>query len=108
MTSRNPWMMAALLVGCGSSGSDAASAIGWDAHGHKFGDLVGSDHAEIHLKDPMGATVFHFSTDYLTATDDLPSGYSSLGIWGGEGQMIEGDETQVLAANSSISRNLND
>jgi hypothetical protein len=84
------------------------NAIGWDTHAHKFGDLVGSDHAEIHLKDPSGATVFHFSTDYITADDTAASGYLDLGIWGGEGMMIEGDETQVLAATSSISRNLND
>lgn len=85
-----------------------ANAIGWTAHDHKFKDLVGSDHAEIHLKDPSGVTVFHFATDYLSETMDLPSGYSSLGIWGGEGEMIAGDAAAVLAANSSISRNLND
>lgn len=82
------------------------NSIGWD--NHKFGDLVGSDHAEIHLKDPTGLTVFHFATDYIADDDTSPSGYLSLGIWGGEGKMFEGDETQVLAATTSISRNLND
>jgi hypothetical protein len=83
------------------------NAIGWP-NDHKFGDLVGSDHAEIHLRDPAGTTVYHFATDYITDNDDSPSGYLSMGIWGGEGKMFEGDETQVLAATSSISRNLND
>lgn len=84
------------------------TAIGWTAHDHKFRDLVGSDHAEIHLRDPMGNTVFHFKTDYITEDDTASSGYLSLGVWGGEGEMIDGDVAQILAATSSISRNLND
>lgn len=84
------------------------NAIGWDQHAHKFMDLVGSDHAEIHLKDPSDATVFHFKTDYLSQDDTAPSGFRCLGVWGGEGEMIAGDESAILAANSSISRNLNE
>jgi len=85
------------------------NAIGWPApKGHKFKDLTGSDHAEIHLKDPTEQTVFHFKTDYLTEDATSPSGFKCLGVWGGEGEMIAGDESQILGANSSISRNLND
>jgi hypothetical protein len=83
------------------------NAIGWPNE-HKFRDLTGSDHAEIHLRDPMGNTVFHFKTDYITDDDTAASGYLSLGVWGGEGEVLDGDETQILAATSSISRNLND
>jgi hypothetical protein len=83
------------------------NAMGWPNE-HKFKDLTGSDHAEIHLKDPAEQTVFHFKTDYLTADDTAVSGFKCLGVWGGEGEMIAGDDTQILAANSSISRNLNE
>ncbi len=84
-----------------------ANQIGW-TRDHKFRDLVGSDHAEIHLRDPMGNTVFHFKTDYISEDDTAASGYLSLGVWGGEGEVLDGDAAQILAATSSISRNLND
>jgi hypothetical protein len=85
-----------------------ANAINWPGVGHSFNSLVGSDHAEIHLKAPGGETIYHFKTDYIDDSADAASGYECLGVWGGDGEMLSGDIGQILAANSSLSRNLNE
>jgi hypothetical protein len=85
-----------------------AEAVGWDG-GHTFKDLDGSDHALI----PIGNTgetdpLLILKLDYIDEDDTVASGYRCLGVWGGEGNMELGDEAAVLAANSSLSRNLNE
>jgi len=77
-------------------------------NGHTFKDLVGSDHAEILMKDEDGNVIMHFKLDYLTEDPDAPSGYSSLGVLGGEGKVIVGDPAWVIDATSSLDRNLNE
>ena len=42
--------------------------------GHTFKDLVGSDHAEIILKDGNGEVVMQFKLDYLSEDASQPSG----------------------------------
>ncbi len=76
--------------------------------GHTFEDLVGSDHVELLLTDGSGTTVMDFDLDYITASSDAsaPCGYRSLGVRGGEGKMIKGDASAILAATSSLDRNL--
>ena len=105
-----------------------ANAIGWDpaeamtdpmmaapmmrkgkaGGGHTFKDLVGSDHAEILLKDDSGTVVMQFKLDYLTEDAASPSGYASLGVSGGEGKMIIGDAAHVVRWMTSEDRNLNE
>jgi hypothetical protein len=75
--------------------------------GHTFRDLLGSDHAELQLLDATGAAAMRFKIDYITASDGAASGFASLGVDGGEGALLEGDPTWVLAATTSIDRNLN-
>jgi hypothetical protein len=75
--------------------------------GHTFRDLVGSDHAEIQLLDSNGALVVHFKLDYLSESEAAASGYASLGVSGGEGELIVGDPEWILASATSIDRNLN-
>jgi hypothetical protein len=77
------------------------------AGSHTFKDLVGSDHAEIELLDANGQVVLHFKLDYLSASASAASGYASLGVSGGEGQLIQGDPAWILASTTSIDRNLN-
>ena len=104
------------------------NAIGWDARaammdpmgmmkmpkpkmgksGHTFKDLVGSDHAEILLKDKNGKVVLQFKLDYISEDASRPSGYGSLGVKGGEGKVIVGDGDAVLRWMTSIDLNLND
>jgi hypothetical protein len=74
---------------------------------HAFKDLVGSDHAEIKLTDAAGEVVLHVKVDYLSEDPDAPSGFSSLGVTGGEGEVLVGDPAWVLEATTSLDRNLN-
>jgi len=73
-----------------------------------YEQLVGSDHAEIVLKDESGETVMQFKLDYISEDPDAPSGYASLGVLGGDGEMIVGDAAWVLDYQTSIETNLND
>lgn len=77
--------------------------------GHTFDDLVGSDHVELLLTDGSGATVMDFDLDYITASTSANAtcGYENLGVSGGEGKMLKGNASAVLAATSSLDRNLN-
>jgi hypothetical protein len=75
--------------------------------GHTFRDLLGSDHAELQLLDGSGELAMHFKIDYVSESDTAPSGFASLGVSGGEGALIVGEPEWVLAATTSLDRNLN-
>jgi hypothetical protein len=75
--------------------------------GHTFKDLVGSDHAEFTLTDAAGAVQLKFKADYLTASAPADSGYASLGVTGGDGKMLVGPASAVVAVSTSLDRNLN-
>jgi hypothetical protein len=75
--------------------------------GHTFKDLVGSDHAEFKLSDADGNLVLHFKADYVSADTDAASGYATLGVTGGEGKMLVGDASDIVAVSTSIDRDLN-
>lgn len=59
------------------------------------------------LLDATGEVSVQFRLDYITASDAAPSGFGTLGVSGGEGRLIAGDEASVLAFATSIDRNLN-
>jgi hypothetical protein len=75
--------------------------------GHTFKDLVGSDHAEFKLTDASGVLRSHFKADYISEVGSARSGYASLGVSGGDGKMIAGSASDVVAVSSSLERNLN-
>jgi hypothetical protein len=75
--------------------------------GHTFKDLLGSDHAEFKFTTSSGDLATQFKLDYISESDDAPSGYASLGVLGGDGKMVEGDPDWILGATSSLDRNLN-
>ncbi|AUX40436.1 hypothetical protein SOCE26_018370 [Sorangium cellulosum] len=75
--------------------------------GHTFKDLVGSDKAEFQITDGTGELVLDFYVDYVSVDDAKPSGYGSLGVLGGEGKMLVGDAGAIVAATTSIDRDLN-
>lgn len=83
-----------------------ANAIGWNKH--SFGDLVGSDHAEVSVLDSQGSLVLQFNLDYITADSTAPCGYSCLGVDGGDGKMLLGPREAILGYTSSLDRNLNE
>jgi hypothetical protein len=74
--------------------------------GHTFRNLVGSDHAEIQLLDADGKVALHFKIDYISQSAAAASGYTSLGVSGGEGALIVGEPEWILAATTSLARNL--
>ncbi|HTV25442.1 MAG TPA: hypothetical protein VMG12_42395, partial [Polyangiaceae bacterium] len=75
--------------------------------GHTFHDLLGGDHADIQLLDGTGEVALDFELDYLSEDPSAPSGFASLGVSGGEGKVVVGRPEWILAATSSLDRNLN-
>jgi hypothetical protein len=58
------------------------------------------------LLDAGGNVAAQFKLDYLSASEGAASGFASLGVSGGEGRLIVGDEAMILASTTSIDRNL--
>ncbi len=86
------------------------NSIGWEESKdgiHEFKKLVGSDHVELLLTDGNGDTAMQFRVDYISEDDSQPSGYGTLGVTDGDGEMIAGDEADVLEVATSFDRNLN-
>ena len=84
------------------------SANGWPAvRGHRYTDLVKSDHTELQLFNAAGMLSLHFKMDYISADPSQPCGYGTLGVHGGDGTMIAGNPAYVLAVGTSLTRNLN-
>ncbi|MEN9728678.1 MAG: hypothetical protein RL434_3044 [Pseudomonadota bacterium] len=88
--------------------SYGANAVGWP-NGHKFSDYTGSDKAGIQIKDAGGTVRLSFNLDYLSAKTGTPSGFASLGPFGGDGKVLVGSLTPAdLEWDTSLARNLND
>ncbi|MGD8860444.1 MAG: hypothetical protein PVI30_10575 [Myxococcales bacterium] len=86
-----------------------SGSIGWpERRGHTMRDLDKSDHAEIIIRDGDGEIVLQFKLDYISPDDSAPSGYSSLGVEGGDGSVIVGDASAIVDWNTSLNRNLNE
>jgi hypothetical protein len=89
--------------------SYGVNAVGWGGPGkHTFGNLVGSDHAGFSLIDPNGVTKLDFNIDYISQFAGTPSGYKSLGPFGGDGKVNVGTLTPAdILFDTSLARNLN-
>jgi hypothetical protein len=81
--------------------------MGMTRPGHVFKDLTGSDHTELLLTDAQGNTVMNFKLDFITADTASSCGFGTLGVAGGDGEMIQGNPAHVLAVATSLDRNLN-
>jgi hypothetical protein len=93
--------------------SYGTNAIGWGSKGHTFSNLTGSDKAEFFVKDANGNVVLHFFLDYIsqgtkTPGSPTPSGYDSLGPFGGDGDFVSGNSQFLLSWNTSMAKNLNE
>ncbi|MDD5543366.1 MAG: hypothetical protein PHX83_09335 [Acidobacteriia bacterium] len=95
-------------------GTGATAATGW-TRGHKFSDLTGSDEANIQFINGAGTVVLQAQFDYITqarsatfggGTVNYPSGYGCLGASGGDGKMVIGNASNIIAAGSSLSDDL--
>jgi len=82
------------------------NAIGWP-NGHTFGNLTGSDALQLALYDASNVKRMEFKIDYISADSSAPSGYSSLGVSGGDGKMIVGNKSDVVDAVTSLDDNFN-
>jgi hypothetical protein len=97
-------------------GTSATPATGW-SKGHKYSDLVGSDHAQFLFDDANGQNVLQFNLDYISqatsttfgggTTVSYPSGYGTLGVNGGDGGMTYGSSANVLSATTSLTQDVN-
>jgi hypothetical protein len=81
------------------------NAVGWPS-GRNFGALVGSDHAGFQIKDANGIVKLSFNVDYISQVNSAPSGYASLGVTGGDGDMLVGTSWGITAT-TSLANNLN-
>jgi len=92
------------------------NSVGWGANRpHRFSDLTNSDKAGFQVRRPNGTVAVSFDIDYITASslNSPPSGYRSLGPFGGDGGIVS-NSTPALVNNgtqitwdTSLARNLN-
>lgn len=84
------------------------SSPGYPRQGeHWFKDLVNSDHARFVLKNGAGQTVMDFYVDYLSASNNYPSGYGTLGVTGGDGSISVGSASNIASVTTTMTTNLN-
>lgn len=91
--------------------SYGVNAVGWEGSKkgrHNFKDLVGSDHTELALYDANGDVAFQAKLDLLTDSSAQTSGYATLGVAGGDGELITGSEDDVLGFGTSLHDNFNE
>jgi hypothetical protein len=69
--------------------SYGTNAVGWPS-GHLFKDLVNSDKAGFQILRPDNTVAVSFNVDYITQSslNSPPSGYRSLGPFGGDGSIV--------------------
>ena len=81
--------------------SYGTNAVGWPK-GHTFGNLTGSDKAGFQILRPNGTIAVSFNIDYITAStlNSPPSGYRSLGPFGGDGSIVV-NSTPALVNNGT-------
>ncbi len=82
------------------------NVVGWPGQ-HKFSQLTGSDQLQMALYDTGGTKRMEFKIDYLTADSSAPSGYKTKGVTGGDGGMLVGSASDVVAALTSLDVNFN-
>lgn len=87
----------------------AFSAIdGWNPNRpHTLKDIYISDHVEVAFTNGAGDTVLQVKLDLLSPTNLVPTGYASLGVFGGDGALIKGDASNILSFGTSMDDNVN-
>ena len=83
------------------------NAVDWPGNNHSFNHLRGSDRVELALYNGDGNLALQFEVDYLDDEGQGPSGYGTGGVSEGDGDMIFGDEEDILSVRTSLSENLN-
>ncbi len=83
-----------------------ATAIGWGVS-RTLDSLIASDHLQWALYDASGMRKLDFKVDYFSNSLDVPSGYKSMGVEGGDGKMLIGSDSSILSSTTSINENFN-
>ena len=83
------------------------NVVGWPGNNHTFNHLRGSDRVELALYNGEGNLALQFEIDYLDDEGQGPSGYGTGGVSEGDGDIVFGDEEDVLSVRTSMSENLN-
>ncbi len=96
--------------------SYGVNAVGWGGKTHTFGNLTGSDKAGFQIVRPNGTVALSFNLDYISSTavsGAAPSGYASLGPFGGDGSIVTNsvpaltNDPAKITWDTSEARNLN-
>jgi hypothetical protein len=86
----------------------SGSCCGWNPkRPHTWKDLETSDHTELLLTNGAGETISNFKIDYIDDDQMTQCGPGTAGVQGGDGSVIKGDPSHILAVATSLSRNLN-
>ena len=85
------------------------SCCGWpEKRGHTFDpDLSKSDHTELLLTNGDSDTVMHFKVDLVSPDPAADCAFATQGVTGGDGTVLVGSAEDVLAAATSLDRNIN-
>lgn len=96
-----------------------ANSIGWGKTSHTFSSLTGSDKAQFNFMNGAGQTLI-YTLDYFSADKNSASGYSTLGVLGGDGSVgkdnfssvakgstVGGKSSDVLKWGTSLDYNFN-
>lgn len=81
------------------------NVVGWNKH--SFSQLIGSDHVQVTVRDIDSTDKFQGKIDLLSATNLVPSGYASLGMKDGDGEVTIGSTDDVYAHGTSFDDNIN-
>ena len=82
------------------------NSVGWhQRHGeHRFKDLTNSDKAGFQIIRPNNTVAVSFNVDYITASTagSPPSGYKSLGPFGGDGSILTNSSPPLTSNGTTI------
>ncbi len=84
-----------------------ASGPDWGSNGNNPWAHLGADSAEFQFVDGNGNTVLDFAADYVSISNQYPSGVGTAGVTGGAGQLFSGSASNIVSIDTTITDNLN-
>jgi VCBS repeat-containing protein len=79
----------------------------WGNKKRDFKAVYNSDFGQLAFYDANGSKKIDFKIDLLTAKSGTPSGYGTLGVSGGDGGMVSGSASNIVALSTSMDLNMN-
>jgi len=84
-----------------------ASSPDWGSQGNSPWNHLWQDSAEFQFVDGAGNVVLDFAADYVSLSNQYPSGVGTAGISGGAGQLFSGNASNIVSIDTTITDNLN-